>query len=227
MKTDSRFDFDNAAALYDGWFLTPMGRYYDSIEKREIVRLLKEMSGKKLLEIGSGTGHWSKYFAALGFSVLGIDVSFQMLNKTFRKRIPWAGFVQSNALCLPIHDRVFDIAVFITSLEFMAEPDKAIMEAIRCIRKPGGHLLIGTLNARSILNMCRIAKKEAPYREAAMFSLNDLYNILSPYGKPKLFTCAFSLHPSRPIPIVDSLFNSIARALNLPFGDIIIGVVDL
>ena len=55
MKGQSRFDFNQAAAVYDEWFTTSMGRYYDLVEKRAINRVLKNISGKKLLEIGCGT----------------------------------------------------------------------------------------------------------------------------------------------------------------------------
>lgn len=225
MHCQSRFDFDLAASVYDEWLSTPMGKYYDSAEKRTIKRALKNVSGKKLLEIGCGTGHWSKYFAALGFSILGVDISFEMLKETFRKRIPWAEFVQSDAQYLPLQNDVFDIAVLITAIEFIDEPNIAIKEAIRCIKKPGGCLLIGTLNARSRLNKHRVAKNEIPYCEASMFSIEALKDLLMPYGEPKIYTCAFSINPKRPIPIVDPIFDSFAKTLGLPYGDIIIGEV--
>jgi len=227
MKGQSRFDFNQAAAVYDEWFSTSMGRHYDMMERREITRALKNVPGKKLLEIGCGTGHWSKYFAALGFSVLGVDISFEMLRKTFRKRIPWAEFVQSDAHYLPLHNDVFDIAVLITALEFIDEPHKAIMEIVRCIRKPGGHLLIGTMNAESRLNKQRSAKNEIPYHKASMLSIKELKNLLVPFGKPTIYTCAFSLNPSRPIPVVDPIFDSLAKKLSLQSGDMIIGEVQL
>lgn len=188
---------------------------------------MKNASGKKLLEIGCGTGHWSKYFSALGFSVLGVDISFEMLKKTFRKRIPWAEFVQSNAHDLPLHNDMFDIAVLITAIEFIDEPHNAIEEAVRCLRKPGGRLLIGTLNGKSRLNKRRLAKNEIPYHKASMLSIKGFKDLLTPYGKPTIYTCAFSLNPVRPIPLVDPIFDSFAKVLRLKSGDIIIGEVRL
>ena len=227
MKGQSRFDFNQAAAVYDEWFSTPMGRYYDLVEKRAINRALKNVSDKKLLEIGCGTGHWSKYFSALGFSVLGVDISFEMLKKTFRKRIPWAEFVQSNAQYLPLHSDVFDIVVLITAIEFIDEPHNAIKEAVRCLRKPGGRLLIGTLNAKSRLNKRWLTKNEIPYCEASMLSIKDLKDLLVPYGKPMIYTCAFSLNPTRPIPVVVPIFDLFAKNINLQSGDVIIGEVQI
>lgn len=227
MKIQTRFDFDQVAVLYDEWFSTSMGRYYDLVEKKEIRRALKNVSGKELLEIGCGTGHWSKYFAALGFSVLGIDISFEMLRKTFRKRIPWAQFVQSNAYCMSLRDSLFDIAVFITSLECMREPGKALKEVVCCIRKLGGHLLVGTLNAKSRLNKRRLTEKKSPYREAVMLSPEELHTLLSSYGKPSIYTCGFSLNPARPIPMIDPLVNCLGRTFALSSGDLILGMVKL
>lgn len=227
MKSLPLFNFNQAASVYDEWFSTPMGRYYDLVEKRAIKQALKNVSGKKLLEIGCGTGHWSKYFSALGFSVLGVDISFKMLRKTFHKRIPWAEFVQSNAHYLPLHDNEFDVAVFITSIEFINEPHNAIKEVVRCIKKPGGNLLIGTLNAKSRLNRNRFTKNKLPYHKASLLSIESLSDLLEPYGKPTIYTCAFSLNPSCPIPIIDPVFDSLAKKLGLRCGDIIIAEVQL
>ncbi len=227
IKGQSRFNFNQAAAVYDEWFSTPMGRYYEKVEKRAIKQALKDVSGKKLLEIGCGTGHWSKYFSALGFSVLGVDISFEMLKKTFRKRIPWAEFVQSNAQYLPLHNNMFDIAILITAIEFIEEPHNAIKEAVRCLRKPDGRLLICTLSAKSRLNKRRLATNKTPYCEASMFSIKDLKDLLMPYGKLTIYTCAFSLNPARPIPVIDPIFDSLAKSLSLQSGDIIIAEVQL
>lgn len=227
MKGQSRFDFNQAAAVYDEWFTTSMGRYYDLVEKRAINRVLKNISGKKLLEIGCGTGHWSKYFSAHGFSVIGVDISFEMLKRTLRKRIPKAEFVQCDACHLSLRDNMFDIAVLITTIEFIEMPHIAIKEAVRCLKKPGGCLMVCTLNAESKLNKRRLAKNEVPYHKASMLSTKNLKYLLTPYGKPTIYTCAFSFNPTRPIPVIDPIFDSVAKTFKLQSGDIIIGEVKL
>lgn len=46
----SGFDFGKMGVVYDHWFLTPMGRYYDSAEKSEIKLALKNVSGSDFLK---------------------------------------------------------------------------------------------------------------------------------------------------------------------------------
>ena len=79
----SRFDFDVVADKYERWYETTEGTIYDRLEKKAINRYLPQNGkGKKLLEVGCGTGHWSRFFCKRGFEVIdslenspfGIDV---------------------------------------------------------------------------------------------------------------------------------------------------------
>ena len=47
--------------------------------------LLQEISGKKVLEIGCGSGKQACYFAAQGAEVTGIDISLESLNAAERR----------------------------------------------------------------------------------------------------------------------------------------------
>jgi len=109
----SRFDFDTVAEKYDGWYNTPVGAMYDKLEKRAISRYLgRDGHGKKLLEIGCGSGHWSSFFAERGFSVTGIDISEAMLQIAKGKNIPNAVFQSGDAHSLPFDDNSFDVTIF-------------------------------------------------------------------------------------------------------------------
>jgi SAM-dependent methyltransferase len=51
--------FDDQAAAYDRWFSTPLGRLVDKVEKQAIFSLAPEVQGRRILEIGCGTGNFS------------------------------------------------------------------------------------------------------------------------------------------------------------------------
>lgn len=77
------FDFDPVAESYDRWYETAKGRRLDRAQKSTVLRLINRLPPQHrratLLDAGCGTGHWSRFFAALGFTVLGIDISPEMI----------------------------------------------------------------------------------------------------------------------------------------------------
>ena len=79
----STYDFAALAASYDEWYATPRGAAYDRLEKEMIRAALRRAgaTGGGLLDVGCGTGHFSEFFAALGFEVVGVDISLAMLER--------------------------------------------------------------------------------------------------------------------------------------------------
>ncbi len=84
------------AAQYDTFFTTREGKLIDYLEKSALDKLLQKVPRGKLLEVGCGTGHWSEFFASLGFEVTGIDSSLPMLNISRKKEIPFTQFIHSS-----------------------------------------------------------------------------------------------------------------------------------
>src|SRR3989344_3904419 len=67
----------------------------------------KLIKGKKILEIGCGTGHEAAYFVKDKFDYLGTDLSAAML-KVARKLVPKAKFRQMDMLKLKLPEKSFD-----------------------------------------------------------------------------------------------------------------------
>ena len=89
----SRFDFDAVADKYDKWYETTEGAMYDYLEKKAVSRYLRQNAqGKKLLEVGCGTGHWSQFFSDCGFEITGVDISGRMIKIAQSKNIANASF---------------------------------------------------------------------------------------------------------------------------------------
>jgi len=71
-------------------------------------------AGLNMLEIGSGTGHWSDFFAEHGYDVTGVDRSREMVERSRSKGIPRATFHAADAHRLPYADGQFDAAAAVS-----------------------------------------------------------------------------------------------------------------
>lgn len=188
----TRFSFDNAADHYDRWYDTPHGAVYDRFEKKAINKLLRDHTeGKRLLEVGCGTGHWSRFFSTRGCEVTGIDISERMVTIAKSKHIVRSSFHVMDGHSIPFADKSFDIAAAMTTLEFAADPKAMIAEMARCVRKPGGELLFGVLNALSEYNQERKNEVGSPYASAALFTPEQLRGLLEPLGQIQMIIVGF------------------------------------
>jgi len=222
----SRFDFDLLAGSYDGWYAGRRGAMYDRLEKKAISRYLpSNAKGKKLLEVGCGTGHWSRYFSEYGFEVTGLDISKRMINTALQKGIPNVSFRIADGHLLPFADDSFDLTAAITTLEFVRDTDAVLREMIRCTRK-GGRILVGVLNRLSKVNRQRQASAESPYASARLFSPVELKQLLQPYGRVEITVGGFVPAQSWLIPFAPC-FDCIARMFGNQKGAFIAAVLKL
>jgi len=223
----SRFDFDAVADTYDKWYETAEGAMYDRLEKKAVSRYLRQNAqGKKLLEIGCGTGHWGRFFSDCGFEVTGIDISERMVKIAKNKNITNASFQIADGHSLPFADNSFDVTVAITTLEFAGNAELVLQEMARCTRKPFGQLLIGVLNALAPLNRNRQEAPKSLYAKARLFSPGQLKKLLDKYGKTRLFTVGFIPGQKRLLSL-SPFIDAVSRFLHLPYGVFIAAEVTL
>ena len=186
------FDFGRIADRYDKWYSTPHGFVYDRLEKKAIDKLLPNIdNGSRFLEVGCGTGHWSEYFSNKGFEVTGVDISEKMIEAARGRNIANARFQVADGENLPFADGSFDVTTAITALEFTANPKKMISEMMRCIKKPGGKLIVGVLNALCSYNQERKGKSPSVYSSANLFSPEQVKELLEPLGRPQILISGF------------------------------------
>ena len=142
---------ERVAAHYEAWYETPEGCWADTLEKAVLVWLLESVSrASSVLEIGCGTGHFGRWLSRQGLAVAGLDISAPMLAEA--KVLDGVSLVQGNALYLPFADDTFDVAAFITTLEFLTLPRQALAEALRVSRRG---IILGVLNRCSLLGLQR------------------------------------------------------------------------
>ena len=127
--------FEREASRYEAWYASSRGRRVDHAERALLQWLLTSFTGaRSVLEIGCGTGHFANWLAERGMRVVGLDRSPAMLREAQRSfpRIP---AVLGDADHLPFSNGAVDLALFVTALEFLDGPPKALVEAVRVARQ--------------------------------------------------------------------------------------------
>jgi SAM-dependent methyltransferase len=165
MSEINPFAAPDIAAGYEAWFDTPQGRRADLLEKRLLARLLTSFpAARTLLEVGSGSGHFSRWFCGSGLAVVGLEPAAAMLTEAQN-----AGgeviYLRGDGLVLPFARRTFDLVALVTSLEFMPDPEQALAEAARVARQG---LVLGVLNRWSLWAI-RHRRSGGPLWSAARF----------------------------------------------------------
>jgi len=135
-------------ADYEAWYQTPRGHWIGDREFILLQQLLKPKARTSLLDVGCGTGHFSRRFAGLGLSVTGVDPNPAVL-KFAMTQGGNIRYMQGNALELPFADNSFEYTVAVTSLCFIEDPLQALREMWRVTRHT---LALGLLNRRSLLH---------------------------------------------------------------------------
>lgn len=112
-------------------------------EPQEIQRQMYEphkQAGKKLLDIGCGTGYVAALYASVGANVTAVDITERAVEIT-RKRLAWANLTAdvrvANAEELPFPDASFDVVTSFGVLHHTPDTAKALREVARVL-KPGG-----------------------------------------------------------------------------------------
>ncbi|MBS4534315.1 methyltransferase domain-containing protein [Clostridium sp. D2Q-14] len=143
--------FDSEAKTYDSWYDTKLGEFVDEIERKCAFNLFLPFEGKRILDIGCGTGNYSIRLAKLGYEVVGIDISDEMLDiakeKAKGKKLD-IEFYNMDIYDLKFDDNEFDGAFSMAAFEFVEDTEKALDEIFRVI-KSEGQVLIGTINKDS------------------------------------------------------------------------------
>jgi ubiquinone/menaquinone biosynthesis C-methylase UbiE len=181
--------------------------------------LLEPFTGARCaLEIGCGTGHFAAFLAARGFVVTGLDRAPRMLQEA-RRHSPSVRLALGEACHLPFRSKSVDMAAFVTTLEFLDDPTRALREAARVARK--GIVAIA-LNRYSLGGLSRRwgpQSRGALLPQAHDFSMTQFRRLLQDA------TGASSEH----VRVASTLFPSAlsSNISGLCLGDVLGGAVEL
>lgn len=139
--------FERGASRYEEWYATTRGRRVDRSERALLDWLLAWFPGAgRVLEIGCGTGHFMGCLAQRGSVTIGLDRSPAMVREAGRLG-SGSPLLVGDAHRLPLRDRAVDVAVLITTLEFLDSPALAVQESVRVA---GRGLVLVVLNRWSL-----------------------------------------------------------------------------
>lgn len=193
-------------ASYEGWYETA-GRRADGLERQLLEELLVDVQNvETVLEVGCGTGHFSRWFEAQGLEVVGADLSMEMLVESRRLRGPPC--VRGRAERLPFASKSVDLVAFVTTLEFVGDAQSVLDEACRVARMG---ILVGALNRHSLLGRALQKRAEPPWTSARLYTVGELR---------RLVTRAAGVHRPK-VRSRTTLWPVGQRSLPLPWGGFI------
>lgn len=178
--------FEQLAAKYDAWFRTPHGQYVKHFEHEMTMSLTDVIPGMYVADIGCGTGLYTKELCQMGAKVVGVDISPEMLEIAAQKTRNYTDsveFVIGDASALPFADNCFDRVFSITAMEFFEKPQPCLHEMYRILR-PGGHMIVATLNSLCLWAVQRRIKSwfsQTIFSHAKFHSIFDMQRMLKPY----------------------------------------------
>jgi SAM-dependent methyltransferase len=133
---------------YEAWYHTARGAWIGTTEFSLLQSLLRPAPGARLLDVGCGTGWFSRRFTGHGLQVTGIDPDPAAL-AVARSQGGEVSWMEASATALPFADNSFDYSTAVTSLCFINEVQQAVQEMWRVSRHG---MVLGLLNRRSLLN---------------------------------------------------------------------------
>lgn len=134
---------------YEAWYDSPRGRWMAAAEYALLASLLRPQPGASLLDVGCGTGHFTRLFAQdIRGPAIGLDPNLAWLAYANAHAAGGERYVGGRAESLPFADRSFDYAVCVTALCFISRQAQALRELVRVTRR---RFVLGLLNRHSLL----------------------------------------------------------------------------
>jgi SAM-dependent methyltransferase len=164
--------FEKYADKYDEWF--EKNRWVYEAELRAVKAMMP--TGGHGLEIGVGTGRFAE---PLGIKI-GVDPSKRMREIAQKKGIR---VLEGVAERLSFDDSRFDFVLIVTTICFVDDISKALLETYR-ILSDKGVLIIGFVDRNSKMGKTYLKRRKENvfYKEATFFSVDELVEYMNQAG---------------------------------------------
>ncbi len=150
------------------------------------IKLLRERGGR-VLDVGCGTGKFTRSLAAIFREVSGIDVKAKSIAAAKEDAASTGvaiDFRVASGGKIPYADGCFDTVVFSNSLHHMPDPGEALREAIRVLQPDGILYVMEPVPAGSFHEATKLVNDETAVRTQAYLELRRLPVVgLEPKGE--------------------------------------------
>ncbi len=122
------------------WF----NRFYAYFQHRAVTRMLADQTfaGARALDVGCGSGRWSRWMRERGAEVVGIDPTAAML-ETAARLSPGVEFRRMSATQIELPPESLDFVLSVTVIQHLQPEEQAAAAASMCrVLKPGGRLFV-------------------------------------------------------------------------------------
>lgn len=201
------------AANYEAWYATPRGRWVAETEFALLHKLLDLPPGASLLDIGCGTGQFTRRFAQAGYRMTGIDPDPERIAYAQAHAYGMEAYLTGDGRRLAFADKQFDAAVAVTSLCFVEDQLAFAKEMARVARQ---RIVLGLLNRHSLLYRQKgRGGSQGGYRGAHWHSLAEARGLLDEANVSEV-RCGSAVF----LPDGGGLARTVERVLpaRLPFG---------
>ena len=175
-KTNAEYTDDNARAAWGEAEIT-WGVFG---VREDDVRVLGDVDGLDIVELGCGTAYFSAWLARRGGRPVGVDITPAQLD-TARRVMAETGIefslVEASAEDVPMPDGSFDLAVSEYGASIWCDPARWLPEAGRLLRR-GGRLVF---LRNSTLSMLCVPDEPGPATERLLRPQRDMYRLTWPF----------------------------------------------
>jgi len=164
--------FEKHVEQYEEWFAK--NRWVYEAELRAVKDMVP--TAGRGVEIGMGTGRFAE---PLGIKI-GVEPSKRMREIAQKRGIQVLDGVAEK---LPFDDSQFDFVLMVTTICFVDDINKALLEAHRVLSH-GGFLIIGFVDRNSMVGRTYLSRQNDNvfYKEATFFSVDELIKIMDQAG---------------------------------------------
>ena len=145
------------------------------ILEEELKYVSKALTGcKKILSVGCGPGFLETELMKRGtHEITGLDISEEMLEQVSNPLETVLGTAEK----LPFKNETFDAVLFVTSLEFIDDYEKAVLEASRVLQS-NGKIVVLILNPDSNYFKEKLKKEISYFHKIKHTNLDELCSFL-------------------------------------------------
>jgi SAM-dependent methyltransferase len=156
-----------------------LGRLYKSIYSSPLIYAASRRFGKKIVEIGSGTG--SGVLGAFSSNVIGLDINPYSVNYCVENGMK-AMLIDADGK-FPLGSNEYDVCILDNVLEHIENPKKSLDECHRVTKLNGGLVIV----VPGVKGYMADKDHKIFYDEERLANLDDRYNLEKLFALPSIF----------------------------------------